>query len=372
MKAPSSPENLRLLLPNPQHARRLKRVLDALLVAVGAILLVVVFNPTSQTTYLQYWRWPAVGAGLLLLLLVGHRLFRYPVVGLRRVVHGMFSPSVLCFLLILPALRLFWVLALDTEHSLPEIFRANWAFLTLVALSAVCLLFQARLSPWIDRQFFLELHQREHVLGEWLDAIKTSHDLPEVARRTIQTINEAWHPQHIGLLFTEAALTDYHFAAEAFNPPAHLPANFPLQALFAKDPLPLQAPLPHFPGLTATENAWLVALQAQALWPLTGSNHRILGLLALGPKQSAQPYTPDELQLIFALARQIAFVSERAPLKVTSEQGAQLRLARLARLEAAQRQRQTTTEEPDVQAQLLVQEHLNDLPQRQEFPARVG
>lgn len=110
------------------------------------------------------------------------------------------------------------------------------------------------------------------------------------------------------------------------------------------------------------------------LLPLAGSNTRVLGLMALGAKKSTAPYLPDELDLLFALARQIAFVSERAPHKASDAQAAQAQLARLARLEAAQRigHKRSFPEETNVQDHLLVQEHLNDLPQRQEVPARVG
>ncbi|MBS1809183.1 MAG: hypothetical protein JST84_13550 [Acidobacteria bacterium] len=377
MKAPSSSENLRLLLPDPQHSRRITRVLITIIAVAFAsalILLAVMGYIPWLTGHLPLWRGATVITLVLLLLLLGLRYRFRSGVTLRRIAHRVLSQIGLGGLLALPILHLFAVLALDTEHSPQEILVANWPSLALVVLLTGCLSFQVRLSHWIDRRFFWEIRQREQLFLELLDAIKTSSDLPEVARRTIRTIHQLWHPTHIRLLFADASLTDYHFAVDTLTPPAHLPENFPLQALFEPDLSPHCAPfLPNL-HLSDAEQAWIETLQSQILVPLAGSNHRVVGLLVIGTKKSGQPYQRDELQLLLAIARQIAFVSERAPLKVTTEQEAQQRLQKLARLEAAQRTAPNLSiiEETDAQDQFLVQEHLNHLPQRQEFPARVG
>ena len=369
MKAPPSSEKLQLLLPDPLHARRLRIILGAILVlAIAALLLLLTparFHPIRA----------AVGVSLLLLLGGGVALFRFRSISfnpaLRNLVAQLVSPAALCFFLALLVLRLLALLALDTDRSGQEILQANWGWLALGLIMALGLLFQARLGAWVDSLFFPQVRKQEQLFADLLDSIKTSSDLPEVSRRAIQTIKNQWQPQHIRILFADASLSDYHFSVDVFSVPSHLPANFPLQNLFAAERLVLSAPFLPSPHLTAIENAWLNELEAQVLVPLLGSNNRVVGVMALGAKSSAQPYTPSELHLLFVIARQIAFVSERAPLKAITEQEAQLRLARLARLEAAQRH-QPITEENDVHDQLLVQEHLNDLPQCQEFPARIG
>lgn len=153
---------------------------------------------------------------------------------LRKFVGGIFSRAGLGCLLALPALRLFYVLALDVEHSLPEILLTYWHLLAEVVGLALCLLFRVQLGNWIDNSLFQPLHQQESQWEDLLDAIKLSSDLPDVARRAMQTINASWQPEHIRLLFAAPDLTDYYFSVNASISLAHLPADFPLQALFEK------------------------------------------------------------------------------------------------------------------------------------------
>ncbi|MFN7926524.1 MAG: hypothetical protein U0Y68_01010 [Blastocatellia bacterium] len=179
----------------------------------------------------------------------------------------------------------------------------------------------------------------------------------------MRLLNQLWQPQHIRLLFQEATLTDFHFSADALSPPTHLPIDFPLARLFTLAN----------PNLTAAETAWVASLQADLLVPMRGMDDSIVGLMTLGRKQSAQPYTPEEKRYLLAITCQLTWLSERTQGKVTADKNAQSRLAKLARLEAEQRRAsEEETREEDDHNLLLVQEHLNDLPQRQELPARAG
>ena len=152
MKAPPSSEKLRLLLPDPLHARRLRIILGAILVlAIAALLLLL----TPARFHLIR---AAVGVSLLLLLGGGVALFRFRSISfnpaLRNLVARLVSPAALCFFLALLVLRLLALLALDTDRSGQEILQANWGWLALSLILALGLFFKhASALGWIAFSF---------------------------------------------------------------------------------------------------------------------------------------------------------------------------------------------------------------------------
>lgn len=383
MKAPTSSEKLRLLLPHPAHAHRVKWLLYGILIAIFVTPLLFVlsyFAIHAAPLVTQRWRWRIIAVVLLLLGSCGYTMLRPRLpdcrVATRQVIRQLISPTGLCVLLAMPAIRLFYLLALETDQPLTELLLANWFLLALLVLLGFLLVFRGTIDTWVDGLFFRQQRRQREDFLALLEQLRSSDNVTEAAQSAIRTLTKLLHPEHIRLLFQDANLCDFHFAIEALNPPSHLPANFPLQNLFGAEHRAQSFPFALDQSFTAAETVWLVDLHAQLLVPMVGSNNRLIGMMVLGMKQSAQPYTQNETYCLQAIAQQIAIISERALLREKLEIASQFRLARLARLEATQNKQRLTNlpiiEENHAQDQLLVQEHLNDLPQRQEVPARVG
>lgn len=369
MTAPTSSPKLQLLLPHPVQARRLRRFLYGLLLATttfALLLLTAYFYVRALTPAMV--RWSVLLVGGLLVGSWGYRRGRriWPELATRvrsllqrffRAAHG------LSLLLALPVIRLVYLLALETERSLSELLLAHRWVLVLIGFLCLLLLLRTTAGNALDRLFFRRARQQEQLFLLLLEEINAAPDLRSAAQKTIHLLNELWQPQQIRLLFQEATLCDFHFSADEAITPTHLPPGFPLASLVAPS---------GGASLTAADTAWLVSLQAALLVPMMGTNNQAVGVLTLGNKPAAQPYTRAEQQYLLAVAQSLAGLSERAQGKRNIAPEAQSQLARLARLEAELRNRTVTPEEEHDDDQLLVQEHLNDLPQRQEFPARVG
>ena len=66
---------------------------------------------------------------------------------------------------------------------------------------------------------------------------------------------------------------------------------------------------------------------------MTGSDRHLVGLLMLGDKKSEEPYSPDDLKLLQAIARQIAVARENVRLKDRVDEDRRIRHDVLAHLE---------------------------------------
>ena len=68
--------------------------------------------------------------------------------------------------------------------------------------------------------------------------------------------------------------------------------------------------------LPVEEKRWLERLRANLIVPVTGSEHRLIGLLILGMKASEEPYIAYDFELLRSLAGQIALACENIGLHV--------------------------------------------------------
>ncbi len=81
------------------------------------------------------------------------------------------------------------------------------------------------------------------------------------------------------------------------------------------------------------ETEWLDCLQANLIVPLVESDGHMTGLLILGQKRSEEPYTPDDLELLRSLARQIVMAHENIGLQVKIHERERIQRQVLDRLE---------------------------------------
>lgn len=390
MKAPTSSPRLQLLLPHPAQVRRLRWLLCGTLLAAAAFLLCLLlayFWAGPQLPVVA--RWAALLASGWVLGWWGYILTRHELPHLtalvREWVQGVFRvPYWLGLLIVIPAIRLISLLALETDQALTDLLMRHSGLLVWLVVLSGLLFFRVPASNVVDRLCFRRLRTQEEQLALLLEEVKMARNLRAAAQESIHGFKELWQPRHIRLLFREALQCDFHFSVDETLLPTHLPPHFPLSSLFAPAISVREAPGAVSPNLTEADMAWLVSLQAEVVVPMIGANSDVIGMLTLGHKQSAQPYTHEEKQVLLALTEHLARLSERDPAREKVEQDAERKLAQLALLEAEQRnlleakERKLLAAAPNSEKEehdhdpFLVQKHLNDLPQRQELPARVG
>jgi sigma-B regulation protein RsbU (phosphoserine phosphatase) len=220
----------------------------------------------------------------------------------------------------------------------------------LVIVIALRMGVRKRAQSWLDRRFFREAYDAEVVLNELSDEVRrfteTAPLLETVARRIAETL----HVDQIAVMLRGGEA--FHLA-QAIGMPLDGALMLPAQASSVRyltstnEPARLYRDDPDAWYLMAgmSERQVLDSVNAELLLPLPG-RHRLMGVMALGPKRSEAAYTPADLHLLHMVATQTGLAIEVAE------------LAHSLAAEAAQRERVNREMEiaREVQERLFPQE----------------
>ncbi len=165
-----------------------------------------------------------------------HRMFDIRVV-IRQGVRYMLAKSVLQTVLALPALGLLVALIRNAHKTIADAVLNNVPFIVLLVLLAAVLKFRVPLSRWLDRRFFRESYHQEQILVSLIDGVQKLHSLSEMAVTVGESIESAFHPESVAILF--------HTGSQRFFTPAYssgrigsdlqIRATSPLMALLEGD-----------------------------------------------------------------------------------------------------------------------------------------
>ena len=181
----------------------------------------------------------------------------------------------------------------------------------IAGLGGLLLFFRFRtsktLSLWIDRKFFREAYSAEQVLNELATQVQRFTETPAL----IRTVSECIAQRPPCRPHRRAAALRRHLPAAIRARRGHGRANLLLQRNsktianldMVKNPANVYLDNPDAWLLAATdaERAALRELGAEMLIPLRGSN-RLLGVMALGPKRSEEPYSRTDRGLLQSVA----------------------------------------------------------------------
>ncbi|MCL4811503.1 MAG: SpoIIE family protein phosphatase [Vicinamibacteraceae bacterium] len=165
-----------------------------------------------------------------------------------------------------------------------------------------------RVEQRIDRAFFREAYDARRVLGDLAGQVGAAMCRDDLASLIEAALNEALHPRGVALY----AGDDDRGALTLVRGPAGVP-----EAL-DRD-LPLFTPLTgarRFMDMSAARAADAAlaapfgALEPECLVPLLNRRSEIIGILALGPRLSDEPYSRDDRMLLTAVARQAGLALE--------------------------------------------------------------
>jgi sigma-B regulation protein RsbU (phosphoserine phosphatase) len=193
--------------------------------------------------------------------------------------------------------------------------------IALLAGGAALLLMRRRYSGraqrWVDRRFFREAYSAEQVLGDLSNEARRFVDAGPLLDTVTHRISETLHVPRISVLLRDGDGYRLEGAAVGAAGPvvlepearsiAHLrAARGPAVVYFDKPDAWLRdAPAP--------ERQALQRLDAQLLLPLTGRDD-LIGVMALGPKRSEEPYSKTDLQLLQSVADQTGLAIENSRL----------------------------------------------------------
>jgi len=205
----------------------------------------------------------------------------------------------------------------------------------LVGLAVLLLVLRFRstkaLASWIDRKFFREAYSTEQVLAELATQAQMFTETPSLIRTVSESIANALHVDRIAVLLRSGDTFRLQYATGIdAGGEVLLPGNSKTIANLdiVKSPANVYLDNPDSWLLAATdaERAALRELGAEMLIPLRGRN-RLLGVMALGPKRSEEPYSRSDRGLLQSVAVHTGLSIENSE------------LVRSLAVEAAQRER---------------------------------
>jgi len=194
-----------------------------------------------------------------------------------------------------------------------------------------------RFRLWIDRRFFREAVNAEHILAELGDQVRSIADRSELLETVSRKISEALHVPKVAAFirgdggFVPAFATGYGGDAVALE--------FGNAGVLTCCVAALQKPQTVYlddkrswvrrENIPETDAAKLRELQSEVLIPLR-TKSAVEGFLSLGPKSSEAAYSPSDLRLLQSVAHQTALALDNSRLvdQVASEVAKRERMTR--------------------------------------------
>jgi len=197
--------------------------------------------------------------------------------------------------------------------------------ITVIALGIVAALSIRRLGErvrkWIDRRFFREAYDAEHVLTELSEQVRVMVEPKSLLETVAARISETLHVPQVAVLlggggpYRPAYAMGYGDLSSVTFPPGTGTVKV-LQA--EKEPARVylndrESWLYRDDAVTDEERGKLAALQSELLLPLAVRD-KLLGFISLGPKKSEEPYTGSDVRLLKSVAAQTGLALENANL----------------------------------------------------------
>lgn len=247
-----------------------------------------------------------------------HRIFDIQVIIRQGLQYALARGAVLG---VVPALGVILIsdLAINSAQPLADILRSRgWIY---VGLSGLALLTYWNRKQWldvIDRRFFRERYDAQRTLRDVAAETGQSRSVERAAPRVVARIKTALHPEFISMMVREPDGPNYHSLASV--PSGHvLPAiraNSKLIILMTVLGKPLEVSPEHSAWLARRlpeeEIEFVRSARLDLLVPITTANGRTQALLALGIKQSEEPYTREDQELLESIACSLALLFEQA------------------------------------------------------------
>ncbi|HET7872992.1 MAG TPA: GAF domain-containing SpoIIE family protein phosphatase, partial [Terriglobales bacterium] len=176
-----------------------------------------------------------------------------------------------------------------------------------------------RLRRWIDRRFFREAYDAEHVLSELSDQVRGIVEPESLLKTVVTRISETLHVPQMAVLLDQGSpfRPAYAVGYASLNDVQLPPTSATVQLLrHEQEPLRVYAEDEDswiYRQSTEEERAQLMRLHTEVLLPLAVRD-KLLGFISLGPKKSEEPFTGSDLRLLKSVASQTGLALENARL----------------------------------------------------------
>jgi sigma-B regulation protein RsbU (phosphoserine phosphatase) len=155
----------------------------------------------------------------------------------------------------------------------------------------------SRVTRRIDRAFFRNAYDARQILEELAQQAAVVSGRDQLAALMDRQLQEALHPRQLAVYLREPAGALRAFSGSAAGAPALLAPSSPLLGRLEEHGRPLD--------MTAEPGTRLLGpFEAECFVPMFGRSRRLLGLIALGPRRSEEPYSREDGRLLASIAGQ--------------------------------------------------------------------
>jgi len=165
----------------------------------------------------------------------------------------------------------------------------GFAFVVIVQSRRVA----THLGGWVDRRFFREAYNAEHLLSDLAAKVRTIVETKPLLETVAHQIASALHVRRIAVLLNGGGVLEPAYALGYAEVP-----RVPIPAQSSRDEL---------------EQHVRASLDAELVLRLSASSN-LIGVMSLGPKQSEEPYTRGDIRLLDAVAAQTGLALENSRL----------------------------------------------------------
>jgi hypothetical protein len=219
-----------------------------------------------------------------------------------------------------PLLALVMYLYENRYERLADLLSGTRPLLLLGALAlALVTLRERRLFlDAVDRRFFRDQYDSRRILAQLVDRSRGAANPGELATLIVREVDRALHLESLALLLIEAATGRFVSPEGKVRP---LSAASPLASLLGGSSEALDVDLESersaFAKLPNEERQWLADGGFELLAPLIASDGTLIGLLALGAKQSELPFSREDRSLLGAILAAGALTLENRLIRST-------------------------------------------------------
>jgi len=193
----------------------------------------------------------------------------------------------------------------------------GWAYALMGVVGIVAHKKQSQWMEVLDRRFYREHYNAQHLLRQTVDEIRASSNLADVAPKAVARIEQALHPEFVAILMRESTEPLYRCIASA--PPEVYPrglsAESKLMAVFRLFAKPLQISLAESgwlkQQLPSEDTNFLRDARIDLMVPIAIAPHDREAFMVLGLKKSEEPYGSEDQELLSGIGSALALLLER-------------------------------------------------------------
>ena len=314
-----------LRLNEVNERRRIRLVVFGLLLFLAVQLAAILFSLSQKTLWLSAIASSPLVFGLaqvpfticVAYAVLKQRLFQVSFIVRQSLQYAVARGALLIPIPILAGILIFDLIAHKDQPFGVLLSAHGWAYALMGVVGVIA---HKKRSQWmevLDRHFYREHYNAQHLLLQTVDEIRASSNLADVAPKVVARIAQALHPEFVAILMREATEPLYRCIASA--PPEIYPrglsAESKLMAAFRLFAKPLQISLAESgwlkQQLPSEDTNFLRDARIDLMVPVAIAPHGREALMVLGLKKSEEPYGSEDQELLSGIGSALALLLER-------------------------------------------------------------